>query len=468
MKLFKYVLPFVLATVGFTSKASAICSAESAVCPQGHEYSTFSKINERDYEDVINYVKTKRMIPLKDKSCDLMLSGDIRAGWANFKEKHNGVRRRGDGANQGIDNPSGTEENPATVFGPRIPQDEFDIEFNLWLDYKGSCTWAVTHFIFANEAGIDINRFGCCGSFVDGCSANESTYASGHTKGDPNGGQGSGFCNNICLYRAYFGYNIFEECNSRLDIEIGRRPLWDIFESDVQFRSRFDGVLLRYSNQFDCIGDFYVNVGGFLIDENSHHFGWVGETGLLDICDYGFDVKYSFINWRRNNTNRCDVKDPWGMKFAISQIYAAYHFDPEWLCAKAKIYAAVLMNHQAKRRVETHHKKKQYAWYAGFMVGDVRREGDWYVDFNYQYVEAQSIPDFDVSGIGRGNVKGIPFTMDQSWGNVNYYGFRLEGLYALTDNLGINPSYEWSRHQDSAIGGKNNFGKFELQFIYAF
>ena len=47
--------------------------------------------------------------------------------------------------------------------------------------------------------------------------------------------------------KAYMGYNICASGCTRIDVELGRRPLWTVFDSRIQFGSRFDGLLLRYS-----------------------------------------------------------------------------------------------------------------------------------------------------------------------------------------------------------------------------
>lgn len=450
MKFWRLFLPLVIAACGFASFASS------------SEYSSRDEMNERDFEAVYNFIKCFRSVPLAEKINDLRISGDIRMEWENIHEKHDGQRLRGRGALQ----------HPEWFHGERVPDNQFDVEFNLMFDYSAECTWAVAHLEFDNNAGIEVNPRSCCGAPVHGCDDGE--YVETHLEGDPEGCHGSGVCHKICLRKAYFGWNVYEECNSRLDLEVGRRHFYDVFDSRVQFRSRFDGLLFRYSNCFECVGDFYVNTALFVIDESPNHFGWAVEVGLLDIADFGVDFKYSYIDWNKSGPNRCGVHNPWGMQFLVSQFLLAYNFDPELLCSRAKVYGALLWNHKAKRREETNDKKKNFAWYVGFLVGDVCKEGDWHFDINYQHVEAQSIPECDIVGVGRGNVHGVPFTVNQSKGNTNYRGWRVEGLYALTDNLALNPSWEYSREEDKLIGrkedksGRHRYNKWELQAIYAF
>lgn len=441
MKLLRYLMPVAVAC-GITATASAA------------EFSSVDEFNERDFEAVTDFIKTKRMVPLADKGCDLMISGDIRVEWENIKEKHAGVNRRGRAAESQL------YWNNGAPYG----SNQFDVEFNLMIDYKAGCTWAVAHLEFDNNAGIDVNNWYCDGFESKAVDSGGNTA---NAPGDPYGCHGSGSNNNLALRKAYFGYNVFEECGCRLDIEVGRRHFYDAFDSRVQFRSRFDGVLFRYSNDFECTGDFYANVGFFVIDDAVDHWGWVAEVGLLDICDYGFDLKYSYIDWAKDGCNRCHKHDPYGMSHKVHQLTAAYNFDPEWLCSRAKIYGAVLYNHDAKKSAQIT-KDKDWGWYVGFLVGDVRCEGDWSFDINYQWVEANVIPDCDVSGIGRGNARGVPITVNNAHGNTNFKGWRMEALYALTDNLGINPSWEYSNEEDAAIGGKHTYSKWELQLIYAF
>jgi hypothetical protein len=429
---------------------------------QAAEYSSHDEFNERDFEAVTDFIKTKRMTSLYEKSCDLSISGDIRMEWESIKEKHDGFNLRGRTANRNV----------AWYGGAPPPTNQFDVEFNLMFDYKGDCTWAVAHLEFDNNAGIDVNPRGCGGDFVFGTD-DTGAAANGFRAGDPRGGQGSGVSNNLSLRKAYFGYNIFEGCCCRADIEIGRRHLYDVFDSRVQFRSRFDGILLRLSNSMS-VGELYLNFGAFVKDENMNRFGYALEVGLLDIVDYGVDLKYSFIDWANagRRVNRCDVLDPAGERFVVSQLMLAYQFNPEYIKTRAKVYGALLFNHAAQLRTlagtSFNDKRKDLGWYVGVLIGDVRCEGDWSVDINYQYVEAGVIPDFDVTGIGRGNVRDIPMTVSSTWGNTNYKGFRLEGLYALTDNIALNPSWDYSTEEDVNIGGKHSYSKFELQFIYAF
>lgn len=267
------------------------------------------------------------------------------------------------------------------------------------------------------------------------------------------------------------GYNICCSDEARFDIEIGRRHLYHVFDSEVQFLSRFDGILLRYIAQ-TSYGDAYVYLGGFLVDERADHFGWITELGYQNICDFGFDVKYSFIDWEKGGINRCFEHNPPGQKFLISQLTTHYHFNAEMLCKPMKFYAAGLCNHAAKnfKIIDTDEivdGDQKYAWYAGFRLGEVICSGDWALDIQYQYVQAQAIPNCDVSGIARGNWFDESLTKTGR-GNTNYKGIRVEALYAINDNLIFDARLQGSKEIDKSIGGKHHYSEFRFEAIYAF
>ena len=112
-------------------------------------------------------------------------------------------------------------------------------------------------------------------------------------------------------------------------------------------------------------------------------------------------------------------------------------------------------------------KKDNLAWYLGFIAGEVCKKGDWAFDANYQVVQAQSIPEQDVSGIGdRSNILCGTLTLDNR-GFKNYKGWRFEALYALTDNLSIDAILEFLKHDRKEIKNRK-YSKFEIQAIYAF
>lgn len=434
MKLFRYLLPMVVA-LGFASSA-----AYAHLDQDGSRF--LEELNERDFDSLRDFINTKRTIDVAEKACNLTISGDVRTEWRHLNERQGGNELRG----HRLTDP---------ISGLPISKNDFDIEFNLRFDYVCDRAWAVAHIQFDNSAGVDDNGQPC--RVEDG----ELICA------DPEGYHGSGFCEDVCLKKAYMGYNICCDGASRFDVELGRRNLYNAFDSKVQFLSRFDGILLTYSTCLECISDFYVKAAAFVVDERVNHFAYVAEVGFVNIYDSCIDFKYSFIDWRKNGINRCCATNPKGFKFLVSQWTLCYHFNPEMLCMPARVYGAFLLNHQGKLVLD-HHRARNIGWYVGFTIGEVVQEGDWSIDVQYQVVGAGVIPDNDVSGIGRGNTYKESVTSCTGRGNTNFRGWRIEGLYAITDNLSLDSILEWSRQDDTSIGGRHHYSKFELEAIYAF
>lgn len=412
------------------------------------------ELNENDFEAVRDFVTTKRLISLEEKACNLSISGDVRVGWRYITEKLRGEQIRG-GDGVFIVREQEIINDEIYDIGERLPlsHNMFDVQFNLYLDYTSDRTWAVAHLVYDNSMGVDDNGLDC--------------------SLDPEGYHGSGSVDNLCLQKAYFGYNIYCCNGTRFDIELGRLGnLYDAFDSQIQFLSRFDGVLFTFATELECIGPFYTKVGGFVVDERVNHFGWAAEVGFLNICDSGIDFKYSFIDWRKNGENRCFARDPIGFKFLNSQWQISYNFIPQNVNVPTQVFAGFLMNHGAAKYtfindVKTPIGNKNTGWYVGFTIGEVVEEGDWSFQALYAYVQAMAMPDNDVRKIGTGNALLDSFTAD-GVGNVNFKGFQLAFLYALTNNLLVNTLFDYSRPANKSIGGSHEYAQFKLEAIYAF
>jgi opacity protein-like surface antigen len=478
----KFLLSLVLAAV---CAAPAVYAQHHAGQDTDHFH---EELNERDWDALRDFVNTKRTIDVQEKGTNLAISGDVRTEWRHLTEKEDGENLRGGYAFK----KQGDEK-------VRLSRNDFDIEANLRFDYVLERSWAVVQLEFDNSAGVDSNDFDC--------------------GKDPNGWKGSGRCDDICLQKAYFGYNLCSCEDTRLDVEIGRRNLYNAFDSKIQFLSRFDGILFRYTSKWNCVGDWYWNLAGFLVDERSNHFAWATEFGLLNIMDYGVDLKYSFIDWQKHGENRCFIRNPKGFNFLVSQFTMYYHINPDILCRPARIYGAFLINHAQRNLrvvpgspelvvdnniekssssssstsgdtgnhgphgranpvtastiissasgIDTKGVRANLGWYLGFTIGDVDKEGDWAFDARWEYVQAAAIGDEDASGITRGNVLHNSFTKNHR-GNTNYKGYIFEGLYAVTDNLTLDAIIEFSRACRKSIGGSHKYSKFELEAIYAF
>lgn len=480
MKFLKFWLPIVAVSCGLT----AIANGAQCECTYDDLY---DPLDDRALEQVIEFVNSKRTIDLQEKACNLAISGDIRTDWQHINEKVNGEKQRG-GTADGCD-------------GDRFGRNLFNVQFNLMFDYRCDRSWGVAHVEFKNRMGIQQNDRK--GGTPEQTNPNTATSGSNDTNISPQSSpdqaqntncssfansymQGSGEKSGLSLRKAYWGYNICADGCSRFDIEVGRRRLYDVFDSRIQFLAQFDGVLFRYASQFDC-ADAYATGGAFVVDERVNHWGGVIEAGVLNLCDWGFDFKYSFIYWHKAGENRSHQRNALGSRFKNSQWTAIYHLDPEILCAPASFYGAVLVNHAAKKLPKPGAKaehKKNIGWYVGARVGEVCSAGDWAVDFNWQSVGVQAVAENDVAGIGRGNAKKMSVLDGPSngssttpniignpavaRGNANYQGFKLMGLYGVTDNLSMEASIQWSKQLSKSIGGPVKYTNFKLEAIYAF
>lgn len=426
----------------------------------------------RDYNPLMLFVNSKRSECGEEKWENLTISGDVRTSWAHIGEKFRGCQLRGSNS-VGYIEPDCAGS--SVVF--HKPLDAFEITLNLYVDYVYDRAWGVIWLGFNNLAGLQ-GSFPCCNV-------------------DPAACRGSGTCEAICLRKAYIGYNLITDGCFRLDIEIGRRPLWTVFDSYVQFKNRFDGILLFGSYNVCGEMDVYVKGGPFLIDQRVHHYGYVAEAGLLNIYDSRFDVKYSIIDWQKRGKNRCLVKNSLGSDYLNSQITVAYWLNTDYLWQKTKLYGAWLINHEGRKHhelaipladeddLDADPKKwviprgHNTAWYAGFLIGQICGKGDWSLDVNYQWVEARAIPDSDLSGIGNGGLAtcfcfddaildGLcpgPFFLNRG----NYKGWHIEAIYAFTDNLICDVRLNFSSAIDTRIiRGKHNYSQFLVQAIYAF
>jgi hypothetical protein len=429
MKLLKYLMPFAMATCGFVATVGAA------------DFATSQEARDRDDAAVYDFVKSKRAVSVAEKGGALMMSGVVRSEWDFMHCRNDGKSERGS---------SSSKRTPPERPHAPYASNEFSVELDLMFDYKTDRTWAAAQLQFDNSAGTK--------SFErkKGISSNRNIL------------WGSGTGDDLFMRKAYVGYNVAEHGTSRFDVEIGRRRLYDVFDSRVQFYSIFDGLLLKYANSFEGATDFTAKASAFVIDDTVNHFGYVGELGFLNIADSGADFKYSIIDWDTVATNRYGLKNPRGADFLVSQYTVGYTLSPDLVHYKTKLYGAFLHNSRAHATHFTNHQKKANAWYAGVMVGEVRKKGDWSADVNYQWVQANAMPEEDASGIQRDNPRKISMYNSHKGGYANYQGYKLNFFYALTDNLTLNTFFERAREESHKIGGKHRSFNFQVAAIYAF
>jgi hypothetical protein len=478
MRFWKSLLPLVMVLANLATTVHASYDYEQrAISSYNFEY----ELDKRDYDVLRQFVNSKRTLDVQEKACNLTISGDVRSEYRYITERRLDRHLRGVDWNDRIFDRDGLP----------LSHNLFNVKANLRFDYIDENAWGVMHLMFSNAAGVDqgipcrcLSHDNCVGSECDHrChkrrlgdepSPDKLFERCGHhgfklvQHGDPHGWQGSGTRSGIDLRKAFVGFNLYADDTARFDIEVGRRNLYNIFDSNVQFLSRFDGILFKFSDTSSpFLGDWYWNLGTFVIDDRVNHFGVATEVGLLNVCNKCVDLKYSYIDWNKNGRNRCGVHHPDGFKFRNSQFTLIHRGFFDYLDKQTKAYGAVVINHAAHSQYREFCNNKRFAWYVGFTLGRVLEAGDWSVDLQYQYVEANAIPDRDVSGIGRGNVLGESFTASRR-GNTNFQGMRLEAIWALSDNLSLDGVFEYSQALDKHIGGDHNFSQLELEVIYAF
>jgi hypothetical protein len=421
----------------FGMLAMTISSAANAE----NGYSTVTEERAHDVDTVRDFINTKRSIHVDEKSNALEISGKVETKYERRQSQTHGKKQRGKGS---------SNLNPPQIPHTPYPKNEFEVEAALLLDYTAEQSWATIELDFKNDMGIrEVDH-------KEDVTCKKNTL------------WGSGKLNKIELRKAFLGYNAYEDKAARFDIEVGRRKLFDVFESRIEFDSIFDGLLVKYSNAYDGVGAFSAKIAGFVIDENVNHFGYVGELALLGIADSGFDAKYSLITWDKQGVNRYNHKHARGAEFVNSQALVAYNLDPTVIGNKTRLYGAYLHNHAAHKSHRTDGKKANNAFYAGVTVGEIKKKNDWSFDFCYQYVQAQAIPENDISGIKRDNPRDISFYACNRQGKGNYQGFKIESFYALTDQLTLNAFFQRATDASAKIGGKHRSYKLQLAAIYAF
>lgn len=388
-------------------------------------------IQQRDNKALQEWINAKRQVTVKEIGGALSISGEVRFEYQCINEKVDGYAQRGIG---------GQVYNKDFPY----PTNLFDVEVNLMFDYRTDRTWAAIKLEFDNDASVF-----------------------------------NGTLNKIKLEKAYLGGRVYDSDTFSVDAELGRRSLGNYLDSKLQYRSFSDGLLFRFEKGFEKAGDFFAKGAIFIIDDRNNHFGYNTEIGMLDIGSTGLYAKYSFIDWnaRRSFTPNLPVN----FDFVISHAILGYRFVPSIINRMFAAYTGFLYNHQAKRLLISNYKKSNMGGYAGITIGQLRKKGDWSWDMNYQILQAQAVPDFDMAGIGLGNTQdhgfytknlngtgGKNLTAKDAYGNGNFQGYMLSLDYQLTDTIIMQQMWMQSWTLDKSIGPYRTYKQYEIEFIYAF
>lgn len=418
------------------------------------------ELEENDEEELLNFINSKRNIPLADKSKNLSISGEVHSEWNYQTEKFKGKNVRiykYREFEQELDN----VETPGDTVA--LGHNDFDIQLDFFMDWKSERTWARTHLRYDNSCGVSDNGL------------NDTV--------DPWGYHGSGDVDNLALREAYIGYEIFKCDTDRITIELGRRgQIYKAFYSEIQFSSRLDGIILKHASTRKNF-NWYVQAAVLVVDDRATHYAWVAEVGLNNILDSGINFKYSFIDWHKEGLNRYFVRNPLGFRFKVSQVSLLYNWSPSWLGGQEiQMAAAFLMNHIPAKyvyvispdpknpgkftRVREKIGDQNLGAFVNVQYRQIEHEGDWFVSGLAGFCQAQCIPDNDVRNIGAGNFEHNSMTSDGR-GNTNWKGYSLKAGYAITNNLVVETEYNHSWSLKNIVGSQG-YTRYTLGTVYSF
>lgn len=382
------------------------------------------KQEDPDIDALKKWVREKRMVSVKEIGGDLSISGEVRMEMQGINEQRNGIKQRGRGS---------VTTKPAYAW---------DIDVSLMLDYRTERTWSSVKIQYDNDMGT----------------ANGTT-------------------NRIAVTRAYLGGRAISTESFSMDIDCGRRNLGSVFDSKLEFSSILDGAVILLSKAYESIGDFYFSGAGFLVNDRYNHYAYAAELGFLRIANTGFYLKTSFVDWKKNFENEIETLR---YNFRILQGIVGYQFTPVNFEKLIKLYFGALCNFSADKIEITDYTKANLGFYTGFSIGKVLKQGDWAFSMDFQYAQAQAVPDFDCGGIKRGNAQGVgfyttningtgdPTTRQTAVGGCNYLGFQADFFYAITNTLTLLYKFKLSNTLDKDIGPNLKYRQFEMKFIYAF
>ncbi len=229
----------------------------------------------------------------------------------------------------------------------------------------------------------------------------------------------NGRASNTYLDKAYLGYKIFENEQSKVEVEVGRNKLDAMFDSKMQFNGYFNGAHFIYTFNDNEFVNVVFHGGPHVIDSENRHYGWIAEMQVRNVARKPLTLKYSFTDW---NATRFDYI----FAYSISQITAYYNF------GKVNFYVAYLHNHK-----ET---SKNFGYYIGFHAGKIEKKGDYEVDLSFQCRKERLLSPFDRKGLKKGVEAKVTYALEE---NLN-----IEALLARLDDLDrthleIQAIYKW-------------------------
>ncbi len=411
---------------------------------------------DRNVPDPLLLQQENRVLSeMSEAPSEVAITGEVVAKWNNQYKRTNGHMTRGVNAVVPVTVPGAAT---ATTEGaPMVaPANAYTIAATLWLDYESKCDWAEIKIDFKNDAGVI-----------------------------------SGTTNRVSLNKAWLGYDLYMDRQNDFYLEAGRKALGDIFDSRIEFDSRMDGILFTYERKMRNLAKFLIHGGPNLVDARTSHFAWIGEAQIEECLNTGAYAKYALAWWQNDSVDRYGIFNAPEFRYVTSQVLIGYDFPRRWLGMPVKAYAAGLINTAAERVIPSGNQKRNTAWYAAIQLGKLQNKAhDIMFDICYQEVGLQAVPQFDLSGIGRGNstsrgdlpaiadptdpanftpnaaVLTLPANVNE--GNTNYRGVVARYYYNFTPQLTLKIKAEASAQKVRTVGFGNTYRAIEVQFVYGF
>lgn len=281
------------------------------------------------------------------------------------------------------------------------------------------------------------------------------------------GGLFGGTANAFGLDRGYIAWRLTTRgpFSSRLDV--GRRSLTKVYNSQMQFIGRAEGFTLINSYLWDKVVDARLT-GGIYIFSVPRGFG-VLRAGLFNIADLGFYFDFAYSYWGDNRPP--DASNNIDVKFNLTQYLVGWDYKPKWLNKDIKVFAAFIKNVGATSNFLTNGSKESMAGYVGVQLGSAKKQGNYSFQFMLQTCALQAIPPWDMDGIGIGRPTTSLFTSTNiatTNTNTNFKGWEGVALYAITDELTLTMKLQRSVTRNQAIGQPRNFTSYKLETQYIF
>ncbi len=381
-------------------------------CPLLHaqmmpSYKMTKRYSVRELEEWMK----KNIRPRFVSPADFNISAQMNTGWTNTHDVLGGVSQVGAAAG--------------------VAANSYNVGVNLDMDYSFGQAWVDTRISFKNS-----------------------------------GGMFSGSTASFELSRAYIGYHFTASGPVVVDLNVGRRDLTKIYDSQLQYRGYSDGATMLLFYMPKEMVDIKAIAGVYAVRAKPY---WIFRNGLYNIVKTGIYLDYTFTHWGdvRPNGATNDIN----MDYNISQFGVGWEYKPQILKKDIKVFAALLLNHKARINELSHGSKENTGGYVGLQFGNVKKQNDFSVQGQLQFCRLQAVPPWSMSGIGTGSAPNSIFTATSSAnvnGNTNFKGWETIVNYAITDELTLTGKLQRSVPMNKAIGELFNYTSFKLETKYTF